>query len=82
MEKISKYFFVIAVGLVLFVICLSAWGTKEGRLFEGILLLYIGVILLFLNISRKEYSMNGVRFRGILAGIMCVIAGIVILFSQ
>jgi uncharacterized membrane protein HdeD (DUF308 family) len=81
MNRIVVYFFLIAIGLILFVICLSAWDTKEGELFGGILLLYSGVVILIKSIPKRENNMYGLRFRGILTGIVGIIGGIVIIFS-
>ncbi len=81
MNRISVIFFLIAIGLVLFVICLSVWDTKDEELFGGILLVYSGTILLILNLPKKENTMYGLRFRGILTGIMGIIGGLVMVIS-
>jgi uncharacterized membrane protein HdeD (DUF308 family) len=82
MNRIAVYFFLIAIGLILFILCLSTWNTKEGELFGGILLLYSGTIILIRRIPKKENTMYGLRFRGILAGIMGIVVGLVIIFSH
>jgi len=79
MNKILIILFLIAIGLIIFIICLSSWNTKEGELFSGILLLYVGTILLLWSINEKKSTMSGLRFRGILAGAMGVVSGLVTL---
>ncbi len=81
MNRISTICFLIAIGLILFIICLSSWETKEGQLFSGILLLYMGTIILLGNIKEKKSTMYGLRFRGISTGITLVIGGVVIVIS-
>jgi hypothetical protein len=82
MNRIGVYFFLIAIGLILFIICLSTWDTKEGELFGGILFLYSGTIILIRTIPKKENTMYGLRFRGILTGIMLIVMGLVLIFSN
>jgi hypothetical protein len=81
MNKIPVIFFLIATGLILFILCLSSWGTKQGELFAGILSLYAGTIFLLSGIKKKKYTLYGLRFRLILTGIIGVIGGLVIVIS-
>jgi len=81
MNKILVIFFLIAIGLILFVLCISSWSTKEGELFGGILSMYAGTIILVRSIKKRNYKMYGLRFRGILTGIIGVIVGLVIVIS-
>jgi len=81
MNKISLLFFLIAIGFVLFIICISVWNEKEFTLFGGILLSYSGTIILISNIRQKENSLYGLRFRGILTGIFAIITGLIVLIS-
>ena len=81
MNKAVLYFFQIAIGLILFVIFLFAWNKKESDLIFGILLLYSGSIFLIRSIPKRNHTMYGLRFRGILTGIIAIIVGIVFLFS-
>lgn len=63
MPKIPAYFFLIAIGLVLFCCWNSASGTKEAELIGGIFMLYSGVILLVLNRKEKDKTFFGMRYR-------------------
>ena len=77
MKRWPVIFFLIAIGFVLFLICISVWGTKDLEFFGGLLLLYSGTIVLISSILQKESSLYGLRFRGILAGIGGIIIGLV-----
>ena len=81
MNRIPVIFFLIAMGLILFVFCLSTWDTKGGELFSGVLSLYAGTIILLYSIKIKRSTMNGLRFRGILTGIIGIIGGLVVIIS-
>ncbi len=81
MNKIPIIFFLIAIGLVLFVLCLSSYDSKEWEFFSGILALYTGSIILLHSIKYKKTSMHGLRFRGILAGLMGVIIGLILVIE-
>jgi uncharacterized membrane protein len=63
MPKIPAYFFLIALGLVLFCCWISASGTKDAELIGGIFMLYSGVILLVLGRKEKDKTFFGMRFR-------------------
>ena len=81
MNKVVVYLFLIAIGLILFIVCLSALDTREGELFGGVLLLYSGTIILIRSLPKKESTMYGLRFRGILTGAMGIVVGLVLIFS-
>lgn len=81
MNRIAVYFFLIATGLILFVVCLFQWNTQEGEFFGGILLLYSGVIILIYSIRKKEKALYGLRSRGILTGIIGILTGLALILS-
>lgn len=82
MNKIAVNYFLIGIGFTLLIICLVDWNTNEGELFGGILFLYSGTVILVLSIPKKENTMYGLRFRGILTGIVGIVAGLVIILSH
>ena len=81
MNKKPILFFLVALGLILFILCLSSWNTKEGELFSGILSLYVGAIMLLRSVIKGKSTMYGLRFRLILTGIIGVVIGLVIVIS-
>lgn len=81
MNKIAITFLLTATGLILFLICLIKWKTKQGELFGGILLLYSGSIILIRSIAKKDETVYGLKLRGILTGGIGIIAGLVLIVT-
>ena len=81
MNRMTVSFFLVAIGLILFIMCLSVWGTKEINLLGGILLIYSGILALLYSRKEEKNDLSGIRFRGILTGISCIITGLVAAIS-
>jgi hypothetical protein len=81
MDRVVVRFFLAVIAVVIFLLSLSAWGTKEGELFLGILSLYSGTIFLMLGLHEKEPNIFGLRFRLIAGGIIGIIVGLITIFS-
>jgi hypothetical protein len=81
MNKTVITFFLLCIGLIMLIIYMQTFNTKDGEFSGGLFSLYSGIILLYFSWKKKETSMGGLRFRGLATGIVCALVGLYLILK-
>lgn len=81
MNKTVVIFFLLCIGLILLIIWMQTSQSKNGDFSSGLFLLYCGIVSLFYTRKKEKNSMGGLWFRGLVTGILCVLAGLYLILN-